>query len=42
VTPDLKRIIVLRKGIPIGLKVSIPKHGHFCPIKISGDKLAWK
>lgn len=30
------------RGIAIGLNLWIPKHGHFCPIKISGDKDVWK
>lgn len=35
-------MIVFISGIPIGLKDWIPIHGHFCPIKISGDNLVWK
>lgn len=42
VIPDLNKINVLSKGIVIGLNLLIPLHGQFCPIKISGDKDAWK
>lgn len=30
------------RGIPIGLNLLIPLHGHIWPIKISGDKEQWK
>lgn len=41
-TPDLSKIIVFINGIPIGLNLLIPLQGHFCPIKMSGDKEEWK
>lgn len=42
VTPELRRIKVFIKGIPIGLNDLIPLQGHICPIKMSGDKEEWK
>ena len=42
VTPDLNKIKVFIRGIPIGLNLLIPLHGHIWPIKMSGDREQWK
>lgn len=42
VTPDLNKIIVFIRGIPIGLNALIPLQGHLWPIKMSGDRDEWK
>jgi len=38
-TPEDNRMIVLRRGICIGLNTSIPAGGHFKPKSIEGAKL---
>ncbi len=40
--PLLIRRIVLKRGSPIGLIVSIPRGGQECPIKIEGEREKWK
>lgn len=42
VSPDDRRIKVLRRGIWIGLNVTIPLGGHIIPISIVGASLLWK
>lgn len=42
VIPDLNKIRVFIRGIPIGLNDLIPLQGHICPMKISGDNEQWK
>jgi hypothetical protein len=39
VIPEHSRIIVLSRGISIGLNVLIPAGGHDAPISIVGDNL---
>lgn len=41
-TPDLIRIIVLRRGTFIGLNIFTREGGHSCPISIDGLILEWK
>lgn len=41
-TPDLNKIRVFINGIAIGSNATIPLQGHFCPIKMSGDRDVWK
>lgn len=40
--PDDSKITELRRGIPMGLNVSIPAGGHCLPISIAGAILEWK
>lgn len=42
VTPEDKRIAVLRRGISNGLNGLIPIGGHIIPISTTGAKLLWK
>jgi hypothetical protein len=42
VTPEARRIAVLRRGIWRGLKGLIPQGGHIAPISIVGARLLWK
>lgn len=42
VTPELKRIVVLRRGTWNGLKGVISVGGQFRPISGVGDRLLWK
>jgi len=42
VNPDVIRIIVFRRGILKGSKISILVGGHVNPNSIVGDKLEWK
>jgi hypothetical protein len=42
VIPEHNKIIVLSRGISIGLNVLIPAGGHDAPISIVGDNLLWK
>ena len=41
-TPELKRIIVFKRGIENGFKGKMPKGGQILPIWIAGDNLKWK
>jgi hypothetical protein len=42
VTPEAKRMIVLRRGTWAGLKGLIPLGGQLNPISIEGTSLLWK
>lgn len=42
VTPEERRRIVFRSGIPMGLNGWIDKGGHLCPNSIVGEILLWK
>lgn len=42
VTPEARRIAVLRRGICMGLKGWIPAGGQVIPISTVGAKLLWK
>jgi hypothetical protein len=41
-TPDLRRIIVLSKGIEKGSMGSTPMGGQISPVSMLGHKLKWK